>query len=81
MSHRAGLNMSIGRNSNRGIVTMSSRNGRSGTLRVRSARRKSSALSNRSTDNLMLSGTVPLYNDAANSYYDKNLGKQYDRFK
>mmetsp|Transcript_24405 Transcript_24405/g.30326 ORF Transcript_24405/g.30326 Transcript_24405/m.30326 type:complete len:82 (-) Transcript_24405:2334-2579(-) len=79
MSHRANLNASLARNSNRGIVTMSSRNERSGTLRVKSARRKGSALSLRSAES-RLSSTVPMNNDACNLYYDKNLGKAYDRF-
>ena len=58
---------------------MSSRNGlRSGTVRVKSGRRRSS-MSNRSTDSLM-GGAMPP-NDASNPFYDKNLGKAYDRFK
>ena len=80
MSHRANLNASLARNSNRGIVTMSSRNERSGTLRIKSGRRRGSALSFRSADSHM-SSTVPLANDACNQFYDKNLGKAYDRFK
>ena len=59
MSHRANLNASLVRNSNRGIVTMSSRNDRSGTLRVKSGRRRGSALSFRSADS-HYSGSVPL---------------------
>ena len=78
MSHRANLNASHARQSNRGIVTMSSRNDRSGTLRVKSGRRRGSALSFRSTDSL--NQTVPMRNQATNNVYDRNLGKQHDRF-
>ena len=53
MSHRANLDGSMARNSNRGIVTMSARQGlKSGTVRVRSGRRRSSAMSNRSGSSL-----------------------------
>lgn len=53
MSHRANLSMSIARNSNRGIVTIASRTDlKSGTIRVKSGRRRSSALSQRSTTSL-----------------------------
>ena len=51
----------------------------SGTTRVRSGRRRSSALSNRSADSftdLNKSG-----NNAVNKFYDRNLGKKYERFK
>ena len=82
MSHRANLNMSIGRTSNRGIVTMSSGNRlKSGTIRIKSGRRRSS-MSQRSTESLT---TIPASgkkkNEAVNGYYDRNLGKQFDRFK
>ena len=50
MSHRAMMNASLVRNSNRGIVTMQSRNEGSGTFRVKSGRRRGSALSFRSVD-------------------------------
>ena len=78
MSHRANLNASNARQSNRNIVTMSSRNDRSGTIRVKSGRRRSSALSYGSTDSLNL--TVPMRNEACNNVYDRNLGKAHDRF-
>ena len=58
MSHRANLDGSMARNSNRGIVTMSDRQGlKSGTVRIRSGRRRSSAMSNRS-NNSTLGGTM-----------------------
>lgn len=77
-SHQTNLNASMVHQSNRGIITMSSRNGlRSGTVRVKSGRKRS-AMSNRSTDSI---GGVPPSNDAVNQYYDKNLGRAYDRFK
>ena len=79
MSHRANLNTSIARHSNHGIITMSTRNERSGTLRVKSGRRRSSAMSFRSADSV--GAAVPLSNDACNQFYDKNLGKAYDKFK
>ena len=44
---------------------------------MKSGRRRS-AMSNRSYDSL---GVVPAGNEAANQFYDKNLGKAYDRFK
>jgi len=75
MSHRTNLNATMARNSNRGIVTMSTRNNRSGTLRIKSGLRRS-ALSQRSSDSL-----VQPSNDASNQFYDKNLGKAFDRFK
>ena len=78
MSHRANLSMSIvRRNSNRaGIVTMvaqSRKDLKSGTIRVKSGRRRSSALSQRSTHSLLES--IPQGNEAANKLYDKNVGK------
>ena len=79
MSHRANLSMSIARNSNRGIVTIASRNDlKSGTIRVKSGRRRSSALSQRSTTSL---DAIPANNHAANKLYDKNVGKQFDKYK
>ena len=82
MSHRASLNASLNRKSNRAIVTMSSPHQRSGMLRVKSARRRGSAMSYRSIDSgSNISATVPLNNDACNQFYDKNLGRAYDKFK
>lgn len=91
MSHRANLSMSIvRRNSNRGgivtttIVGGSSRKDlKSGTiLRVKSGgRRRSSALSQRSTASLKMLDSIPQNNEAANKLYDKNVGKQFDKFK
>ena len=52
---------------------------KSGLIRVKSGRRRSSVMSNRSMDSL--SGMLPTANDASNQYYDKNLGRAYDRFK
>ena len=79
MSHRANLDASMARNSNRGIVTMSERNGlQSGTIRMRSGRRRSSAMSNRSYESL--TGTSR-GNQACNQYYDKNLGRAFDKYK
>ena len=55
MSHRANLSMSIARKSNRGIVTIASRKELTGeNIRVKSGRRRSSALSQRSTSSLDL---------------------------
>ena len=80
MSHRANLSMSIARNSNRGIVTIASRNNlNSGTNRVKSGRRRHSALSMRSSSSL---DAIPAGgNEAANKLYDKNVGKQFDKYK
>ena len=59
LSHQANLNQSMVHHSNRGIVTMSSRNGlRSGTVRVKSGRKRS-ALSQRSTDSFAAAGIPP----------------------
>ena len=83
LSHRANLNISMARNSNRGIVTMSSPHGlKSGTLRVRSGRR-GSAMSHRSADSASKPTLVQyqIYNEACNQFYDKNMGKAFDRFK
>ena len=71
MSHRANLSLSIARKSNRGIVTMASRK-ELATDRVKSGRRRSSALSQRSTTSL---DAIPQANHAANKLYDKNVGK------
>ena len=74
----------VRRNSNRaGIVTIVAQSSRkdlkSGTIRVKSGRRRSSALSQRSTHSLLES--IPQGNEAANKLYDKNVGKQFDKFK
>ena len=80
LSHRANLNFSVARNSNRGIVTMSSRNGlKSGTVRVKSGRRRGSAMSHRSLDS-GYGELSPSRNEAVNQNYDKNLGRAFDRF-
>ena len=71
MSHRANLSMSIARKSNRGIVTIASRK-ELPTDRVKSGRRRSSALSQRSTTSL---DAIPQTNQAANKLYDKTVGK------
>ena len=81
MSHRANLDMSAARTSNRGIVTMQSHNGlQSGNLRVRSGRRRSSALSHRSVDSSGSQAQGHL-NQAVNGFYDRNMGKKYERFR
>lgn len=64
------------KSSNRGIVTMSSPNG---LKRVKSGRGRSSTMSHRSNDS-NVNYAVPS-NDACNQYYDKNLGRAYDKFK
>ena len=86
-SHRGTLNTSLvlarnNNNSNRGIVTMQSRNGamkgvQSGLIRSQSGRRRQgSTLTQKSLDNLN-----EMNNEASNQYYDKNLGRQYDKYK
>ena len=60
---------------------MSSPNGlKSGTIRVQSSKRRGSALSLRSIKSATSNRSMPS-NDACNQFYDKNLGKAYDKYK
>lgn len=78
--HRQNFSNTLVRNtSHRGVITMTDQHGaKNGLVRVKSGRRRS-AMSDRSRDSL--TGLVPETNQAPNQFYDKNLGKAYDRFK
>ena len=78
-------NTLVRNSSHKGVITMTDqRNGGINNLvRVSKSgrKRRRSALSNRSMDNLTGLAALPINNEAANQFYDKNLGRAYDRFK